>query len=171
VRVERVQVTLSAPKQTFWHPLTPLSTARGSDLRADAATQPLPGQPQVGDEDLRYARPPPGRADAAALADTEIAYAQVNGPNTDGLGVMASSQDALADCRGGYVYASLHTGATAWYILAYKGIDPCPERPSPPSGAEPHRRRRVRAYPRRAQRRAVAAAQGRSTRRRGTLGP
>jgi hypothetical protein len=74
-------------------------------------------------------RPPSGRADAAALAtfdDTEIAYAQVNGPNTDSLGAMASSQAALADCRGGYVYASAHTGATAWYIPAYKGIDLLP---------------------------------------------
>jgi hypothetical protein len=42
---------------------------------------------------------------------------------------MASSQDALADCRGGYVYASLHTGVTAWYIRAYKGIDPLPGTP------------------------------------------
>jgi hypothetical protein len=38
--------------------------------------------------------PPPERADAAALAtfdDTEIAYAQVNGSNTGGLAIMASS--------------------------------------------------------------------------------
>jgi hypothetical protein len=37
---------------------------------------------------------------------------------------MAASRDPLADCLGGYVYASLHTGTTAWYILAAHGIDP-----------------------------------------------
>ena len=66
----------------------------------------------------------PGDTAQAASYLADIAYAQVNGPNTDGLGIMASSQDALADCGGGYVYASLHTGTTAWYILAGKGIDP-----------------------------------------------
>jgi hypothetical protein len=66
----------------------------------------------------------PGDTAQAASYLADIAYAQVNGPNADGLGIMASSQDALADCGGGYVYASLHTGATAWYILAANGIDP-----------------------------------------------
>ena len=37
---------------------------------------------------------------------------------------MAASQDALSDCEGGNVYASLHTGTTAWYILAADSIDP-----------------------------------------------
>ena len=37
---------------------------------------------------------------------------------------MAASYDALSDCEGGDVYASLHTGTTAWYILAAKHIDP-----------------------------------------------
>ena len=66
----------------------------------------------------------PGDTAQAASYLADIAYAQVNGPNADGLGIMASSQDALADCGGGYVYASLHTGTTAWYILAGQGIDP-----------------------------------------------
>jgi hypothetical protein len=66
----------------------------------------------------------PGDTAQAAGYLADIAYAQVNGPNADGLGIMASSQDALADCGGGYVYASLHTGTTAWYILAGQGIDP-----------------------------------------------
>ena len=79
----------------------------------------------------------PGDTAQAAAYLADIAYAQVNGPNADGLGIMASSQDALADCGGGYVYASLHTGTTAWYILAGKGIDPRPGHPSPPSGTEP----------------------------------
>jgi hypothetical protein len=64
---------------------------------------------------------------ASALAESyrsDIAYAQANGPNADGLGIMAASKDALSDCGGGYVYASLHTGTTAWYILATEGINP-----------------------------------------------
>ena len=46
------------------------------------------------------------------------------GPNADGLGIMAASYDALSDCEGNNVYASLHTGTTAWYILAARRIDP-----------------------------------------------
>jgi hypothetical protein len=53
-----------------------------------------------------------------------LAYAQAKGPNADGLGIMAASYDALSDCEGGDVYASLHTGTTAWYILAAQRIDP-----------------------------------------------
>ena len=37
---------------------------------------------------------------------------------------MAASRDRLSDCQGGDLYASLHTGTTAWYILAAEGIDP-----------------------------------------------
>jgi hypothetical protein len=66
----------------------------------------------------------PGDTAQAASYLADIAYAQVNGPNADGLGIMASSHDALADCGGGYANASLHTGTTAWYILADEGIDP-----------------------------------------------
>jgi hypothetical protein len=56
------------------------------------------------------------------LAD--LGYAQAHGPNADGLGIMAASHDTLSDCQGGDLYASLHTGTTAWYILAAEGIDP-----------------------------------------------
>lgn len=59
---------------------------------------------------------------AGYLAD--IRYAQEHGPNADGLGIMASSEDGLTDCEGNFLYASLHTGTTAWYILAAKAIDP-----------------------------------------------
>jgi hypothetical protein len=91
----------------------------------------------------------PGDTAQAASYLADIAYAQVNGPNADGLGIMASSQDALADCGGGYVYASLHTGTTAWYILAGEGIDP-PIRNTHlrPAGLSHRRRRWVRASPR-----------------------
>ena len=66
-------------------------------------------------------------ADDQAEASTylaDLAHAQAKGPNADGLGIMAASQDALSDCEGGNVYASLHTGTTAWYILAADSIDP-----------------------------------------------
>ena len=59
---------------------------------------------------------------ARYLAD--IYYAQAHGPDGDGLGIIAASRNALGDCAGGSYYASLHTGATAWYILAAKKVDP-----------------------------------------------
>jgi hypothetical protein len=62
------------------------------------------------------------RRAAGYLAD--IRYAQAHGPGADGLGIMASSEDGLTDCEGNFLYASLHTGTTAWYILAAKAIDP-----------------------------------------------
>ena len=73
----------------------------------------------------------PGDIAQAAAYLAGIAYAQVNGPNADGRGIMAASQDALADCEGDYVYASLSTGTTAWYILASDGIDPLSGTPVP----------------------------------------
>lgn len=48
----------------------------------------------------------------------DIAYAQIRGPNADGLGIVAASKNRLSDCDGDDYYASLHVGATAWYILA-----------------------------------------------------
>jgi hypothetical protein len=62
------------------------------------------------------------RRAAGYLAD--LGYAQAHGPDADGLGIMASSENGLTDCQGDFVYASLHTGTTAWYILAAKAIDP-----------------------------------------------
>jgi hypothetical protein len=56
------------------------------------------------------------------LAD--IQYAQTNGPNGDGLGVIAASKNGLSDCDGDKYFASLHVGATAWYILAASGANP-----------------------------------------------
>ena len=37
---------------------------------------------------------------------------------------MAASTNALSDCEGNDAYALLHTGTTAWYILAANRIDP-----------------------------------------------
>ncbi|MGI8452237.1 MAG: hypothetical protein ACR2MP_34640, partial [Streptosporangiaceae bacterium] len=74
--------------------------------------------------DALQVRDQPGDSALAASYLEDITYAQAHGPNADGLGIMAASRDALSDCQGGYVYASLHTGTTAWYILAARGIDP-----------------------------------------------
>ena len=70
------------------------------------------------------------QADAAAYL-SDLARAQASGPNADGLGIMAASYDALGDCEGGDVYASLHTGTTAWYILAAEPHRPAVRRPHP----------------------------------------
>lgn len=60
----------------------------------------------------------------AASYLSDIAYAQTNAPNADGQGIVAASKDGLSDCDGDQYYASLHTGATSWYILAAGGLDP-----------------------------------------------
>ena len=70
------------------------------------------------------------QAEAAAYL-SDLAHAQASGPNADGLGIMAASYDALSDCEGGDVYASLHTGTTAWYILAAEPHRPAVRRPHP----------------------------------------
>jgi len=55
---------------------------------------------------------------------SDIQFAQTNGPNGDGLGIIAASKDRLSDCDGDYYYSSLHTGATSWYILASQEVNP-----------------------------------------------
>ncbi len=62
------------------------------------------------------------RSQTSTSAD--IQFAQTNGPNADGLGIIAASKDALSDCDGDYYYSSLHTGATSWYILASQQVNP-----------------------------------------------
>jgi hypothetical protein len=66
----------------------------------------------------------PGDGALAAKYLADIYHAQAHGPNGDGLGIIAASKDGLTDCAGGSYYASLHTGTTAWYILAAKKVDP-----------------------------------------------
>ena len=85
------------------------------------------GTAQVADA-LRL-RDEPGDSARATSYLADLGYAQAHGPNADGLGIMAASHDTLSDCQGGDLYASLHTGTTAWYILAAKGIDPLSETP------------------------------------------
>ena len=66
----------------------------------------------------------PGDDALAARYLTDIYNAQAHGRSGDGLGIIAASKDGLSDCNGGSYYASLHSGTTAWYILAAKKIDP-----------------------------------------------
>ncbi len=65
----------------------------------------------------------PGDAAQAATYLSGIQYAQNNGPNNDGLGIIAASAK-LSDCGGDYYFPSLHTGATAWYVMAALTVNP-----------------------------------------------
>jgi hypothetical protein len=80
------------------------------------------GTAHLADALLTLRRPAAARQAAGYLAT--IRYAQAHGPDGDGLGIIASSENGLTDCQGDFVYSSLHTGTTAWYILAAKAIDP-----------------------------------------------
>ena len=66
----------------------------------------------------------PGDSEQAETYLGDIEYAQANGPNNDGLGIIAASKNGLSDCEGESYFASLHTGATAWYVLAAQHVDP-----------------------------------------------
>ncbi|GHG26368.1 hypothetical protein ACFFSH_33405 [Streptomyces filamentosus] len=50
--------------------------------------------------------------------------AQAHAPNADGYGIVAASSDGLRTGDGDTLYASLHTGTTAWFALAALGADP-----------------------------------------------
>ena len=65
-----------------------------------------------------------GDASMANQLLADIQTAQASAPNNDGLGIVAASKDMLSDCDGDFYYASLHTGATSWYVLAVQGVDP-----------------------------------------------
>ncbi|HEV2376588.1 MAG TPA: hypothetical protein VGS19_30985 [Streptosporangiaceae bacterium] len=65
-----------------------------------------------------------GDAALAAQYLTDIQHAQTNGLNNDGLGIIAASINGLSDCDGGQYFASLHTGATSWYIMASLKVNP-----------------------------------------------
>lgn len=65
-----------------------------------------------------------GDADRAETLLSSIRLAQRDAPNGDGKGVVATSNDGLDSGFGDLYYASLHTGATAWYLLAAAGDNP-----------------------------------------------
>jgi hypothetical protein len=69
-------------------------------------------------------RAQPGDAARAARYLSAIYHAQARGPGTDRHGIIAASRSGLPDCGGGTLSAALHTGTTAWYILAAKKVDP-----------------------------------------------
>ncbi len=65
-----------------------------------------------------------GDADRAEALLDSIRLAQRDAPNGDGKGIVATSTDGLDSGFGDLYYASLHTGATAWYLLAATGDNP-----------------------------------------------
>jgi hypothetical protein len=69
-------------------------------------------------------RDAPGDAAKAQAYVSSVAYAQIHGLNHDGFGIIAASKNGLRDCDGDKYFASLHVGATAWYILAASGTNP-----------------------------------------------
>ncbi|GGQ84193.1 hypothetical protein [Kitasatospora griseola] len=69
-------------------------------------------------------RQAPGDADKAALLISTLQRAQNSAPHADGAGLVAASHDGLDTGQGDRYYASLHTGATAWYLLAGQGGNP-----------------------------------------------
>lgn len=66
----------------------------------------------------------PGDSELAEGYLSDIYHAQMRGPQHDRLGVIAASRNGLTDCSGNFYYTSLHTGTTAWYILAASTVDP-----------------------------------------------
>jgi len=74
--------------------------------------------------DALLARGGPGDAQAAERYLADIEQAQLQGPGGDGEGIIAASRDGVGNCEGEAYFASLHTGATAWYLLTAQGVDP-----------------------------------------------
>lgn len=66
----------------------------------------------------------PGDAASAESLLAGIRLAQRDAPNGDGKGIVATSTDGLDSGFGDLYYASLHTGTTAWYLLAMAGDNP-----------------------------------------------
>jgi hypothetical protein len=66
----------------------------------------------------------PGDRELAETYLSDIEHAQTDGLNNDGLGIIAASKNYLSDCEGEFYFASLHTGASAWYVLAAQQVDP-----------------------------------------------
>jgi len=66
----------------------------------------------------------PGDKAKAQTYLRNIELAQTRGLNNDGLGIIAASKNGLRDCDGDAYYASLHVGATAWYVIAAGEVDP-----------------------------------------------
>lgn len=70
------------------------------------------------------ARKAAGDSDKAAELIATLQKAQNHALNANGAGIVAASRDGLNTGQGDLYYASLHTGATAWYVVAAKGGNP-----------------------------------------------
>jgi hypothetical protein len=83
------------------------------------------------------ARNAPGDAAYVDTILSSVELAQREAPNADGKGIVAASSDGLDTGFGDLYYASLHTGATSWYLLALTGFNPFrldePSAPAPTS--------------------------------------
>ncbi|MFB6894327.1 hypothetical protein ACFCX4_34055 [Kitasatospora sp. NPDC056327] len=66
----------------------------------------------------------PGDTEKAAALISTLQRAQASAPNTNGTGIVAASHDGLNTGQGDLYYASVHTGATAWYVLGALGGNP-----------------------------------------------
>lgn len=66
-----------------------------------------------------------------------IERAQREAPNGDGKGIVAASSDGLDTGYGDLYHSSLHTGATAWYLLALSGYNPFQVTQSQPADTAP----------------------------------
>ncbi|MFE2009923.1 hypothetical protein [Streptomyces sp. NPDC059491] len=65
-----------------------------------------------------------GDGDRADRLLATLRAAQADAPHADGYGIVAASSDGLRTGDGDTLYASLHTGTTAWFTLAARGADP-----------------------------------------------
>ena len=65
-----------------------------------------------------------GDQDRAEELLADIRLVQRDAANGDGKGIVATSTDGLDSGFGDLYYASLHTGTTAWYLLAAVGDNP-----------------------------------------------
>jgi hypothetical protein len=66
----------------------------------------------------------PGDADLAPRYLAGLDRAQARGPGAGRGGIPAVSRSGLRDCDGGTHAAALHTGTTAWYLLAARKVNP-----------------------------------------------
>ncbi|MGW6412889.1 Tat pathway signal sequence domain protein [Streptomyces vinaceus] len=71
-----------------------------------------------------HARNRSGDLERAQSLLRSLRAAQAHAPNTDGRGLVAASSDGLSTGGGDTLYASPHTGTTAWFILAAQGVNP-----------------------------------------------
>ncbi|MER5737237.1 MULTISPECIES: hypothetical protein [unclassified Streptomyces] len=65
-----------------------------------------------------------GDGERAGRLLSTLRAAQAHAPHADGYGIVAASSDGLRTGDGDTLYASLHTGTTAWFALAAQGADP-----------------------------------------------